>query len=95
MIVYCRKHLPKTVVNDCNERIARHNMKVIRSSDSQDPGDESGSPGGSASTAMNIMMMNLLEIHFVFFAYCLQPILSNQPEKSAGYACLSDQIAHL
>jgi IS5 family transposase len=34
-------------VNDCNERIVRHGLKVIRSSDDQDPGDHSGSGGES------------------------------------------------
>jgi len=49
MMVYFRKRLPEAVVNDCNERIVRHGMKVIRSSDSQAPGDDSGNGGGSAS----------------------------------------------
>jgi hypothetical protein len=49
MMVYFRKRLPEAVVNDCNERIVRHGLKVIRSSDSQDPGDDSGNDGGSAS----------------------------------------------
>jgi hypothetical protein len=50
MMVYFRKRLPEAVVNDCNERIVHYGLKVIRSSDSQDLGDDSGS-GGSASTA--------------------------------------------
>jgi hypothetical protein len=50
MMVYFRKRLPEAVVNDCNERIVRHGLKVIRASDSQDPGDRSGHGGGSAST---------------------------------------------
>jgi hypothetical protein len=52
MMVYFRKRLPEAVVNDCNERIVRHGLKVIRSSDSQAPGDDggSGSGGGSASS---------------------------------------------
>jgi len=49
MMVYFRKRLPEAVVNDCNERIIRHGLKVIRSTESQDPGDHSGSGGGSAS----------------------------------------------
>jgi len=49
MMVYFRKRLPEVVVNDCNERIVRHGLKVIRSSDSQDPGDDSHNDGGSAS----------------------------------------------
>lgn len=51
MMVYFRKRLPESVVNDCNERIVRHGLNVIRSSDSQDPGDDNASGGGSASTA--------------------------------------------
>jgi IS5 family transposase len=50
MMVYFRKRLPEAVVNDCNERIVRHGLKVIRASDSQDPGDGSGNAGGSSST---------------------------------------------
>ena len=49
MMVYFRKRLPEAVVTDCNERIVRHGLKVIRSTDSQDPGDDSVSGGGSAS----------------------------------------------
>ena len=51
MMVYFRKRLPEAVVNDCNERIVRHGLKVIRSSDSQGPGDINGSGGGSTSSA--------------------------------------------
>jgi IS5 family transposase len=49
MMVYFRKRMPAAVVNDCNERIVRHGLKVIRSTESQDPGDHSGSGGPSAS----------------------------------------------
>jgi IS5 family transposase len=49
MMVYFRKRLTEAVVNDCNERIVRHGLKLIRSSDDQDPGDHSGSGGGLAS----------------------------------------------
>jgi IS5 family transposase len=31
MMVYFRKRLPEAVVNDCNERIVRHGLKVIHS----------------------------------------------------------------
>jgi len=48
MMVYFRKRLPEAVVNDCNERIVRHGLKMIRSSDPQGPGDDDGS-GGSTS----------------------------------------------
>ena len=51
MMVNFRKRLPEAVVNDCNERIVRHGLKVIRSSDSQGPGDINGSGGGSTSSA--------------------------------------------
>ena len=51
MMVYFRKRLPEAVVNDCNERIVRYGLKVIRSSDSQGPSDDNGSGGGSTSLA--------------------------------------------
>jgi hypothetical protein len=51
MIVYFRKRLPEAVVNDCNERIVRHGLKVIHSSVSQGPGDDNGSAGGSTNPA--------------------------------------------
>jgi IS5 family transposase len=38
MMVYLRKRLPEAVVNDCNERIMRHGLKVNRLSDPQGPG---------------------------------------------------------
>ena len=50
MMVYFRKRLPQAVVNDCNERIVRHGLKVIRSSDSQGPSDDNGSGGVGGST---------------------------------------------
>jgi hypothetical protein len=50
MMVYFRKRLPEAVVNDCNERIVCHGMKVIRAMDSHDSDDDSGSGGGSTST---------------------------------------------
>ncbi len=49
-MVYFRKRLPDSVLNDCNERIVRHGLNVIRSSDSQDPDDESSAGGSSAGT---------------------------------------------
>jgi hypothetical protein len=51
MMVYFRKRLPETVLNDCNERIVRYGLKVIHSSDEKDPGDDSGNGGRSTSTA--------------------------------------------
>ncbi len=48
MMVYFRKRLPEAIVNDCNERIVRHGLKMIRSSDPQGPADDDGS-GGSTS----------------------------------------------
>ena len=53
MMVYFRKRLPEAVVNDCNERIVHHGLKVIRSSDPQDPGDDSGSGGDGSTTPGN------------------------------------------
>lgn len=50
MMVYFRKRLPKSVVNDCNERIMRHGLSVIRSSAADDHGDDN-SDGGGASAA--------------------------------------------
>ncbi len=47
MMVYFRKRLPEAVVNDCNERIVRHGLKVIQASDSQDAGDHGNNGGGS------------------------------------------------
>jgi hypothetical protein len=32
MMVYFRKRLPESVINDCNKRIVRHNLNLIRSS---------------------------------------------------------------
>jgi len=52
MMVYFRKRLPETVVNDCNERIVRHGLKVIRSSDSQGSGDDNGGGGGYTNPAV-------------------------------------------
>ena len=50
MMVYFRKRLPEAVVNDCNERIVCYGLKVIRSLDSQAPGDDSGRGGGGSAT---------------------------------------------
>jgi IS5 family transposase len=49
MMVYFRKRLLEAVVNGCNERIVRPGLKVIRSSDTEGPGDDNGSGGGSTS----------------------------------------------
>jgi hypothetical protein len=49
MMVYFRKRLPDAIVNDCNERIVRHGLSVIRASDSQNHDDDSGSGTGSGS----------------------------------------------
>jgi IS5 family transposase len=38
MMVYFRKRLAELIVNDCNERIVRHGLNVIRSAESE--GDE-------------------------------------------------------
>jgi len=47
MMVYFRKRLPEAVVNDCNERIVRHGLKVIQASDAQDADDHGNNGGGS------------------------------------------------
>jgi hypothetical protein len=49
MMVYFRKRLPGSVVNDCNERIVRHGLNVIRSAGSQDD-EDGGHDSGSASS---------------------------------------------
>ena len=49
IMVDFRKRLPEAVVSDCNERIVRHGLTVIRSSDSQDPGDDNGTGGGGST----------------------------------------------
>ena len=51
MMVYFRKRLPEAIVTDCNERIVRYGLKVIHSSEDKDPGDNSGSGAGSATTS--------------------------------------------
>jgi IS5 family transposase len=49
MMVYFRKRLPESVVNDCNERIVRHGLRVIRSSAADDHDDDSD--GGATASA--------------------------------------------
>jgi len=48
MMVNFRKWLPESVVKDCNERILRHGLNVIRSSASTDHDDDSSHGGGAA-----------------------------------------------
>ncbi len=50
MMVYFRKRLPESVVNDCNERIVRHGLSMIRSS-ATDVHDDDGSHGDGISRA--------------------------------------------
>lgn len=38
-MVYFRRRLPESAINDCNERIVHHGLNVIRSAESQDDGD--------------------------------------------------------
>ena len=40
MMVYFRKRLPESVVNDCNEQIIRHGLAVIQSTAAQDDHDD-------------------------------------------------------
>jgi hypothetical protein len=51
MMVYFRKRLPESVVNDCNERIVRHGLNVIRSSAVDGHDDHDSSDGGGAESA--------------------------------------------
>ncbi len=48
MMVYFRKRLPESVVNDCNEHIVRHGLNVIQSADTDD--DQDAGKGGGSST---------------------------------------------
>ena len=50
-MMYFRKRVPEAVINDSNERIVRHGLKVIHLSVEHDPGDDYCSRGGSTSTA--------------------------------------------
>ena len=47
MMVYFRKRLPESVINDCNERIVRHGLAVIESEASQDDDDHGSESAGS------------------------------------------------
>jgi len=49
MMVYFRKRLPESVVNDCNERIVRHGLKVIRSAESEDDENDNSDTGMPSS----------------------------------------------
>jgi len=49
MMVYFRKRLPESVVNDCNERIVRHGLSIIRSAESQDDEDGDNDTGLTSS----------------------------------------------
>jgi len=51
MMVYFRKRLPESVVNDCNERIVQHGLKVIRSSAANERDDGGNQGGGDAPPA--------------------------------------------
>jgi hypothetical protein len=45
MMVYFRKRLPESVVNECNERIIRHGLAAIQAKASQDDHDEDPGSG--------------------------------------------------
>jgi transposase, IS5 family len=45
MIVYFRKRLPESIVNDCNERIVRHGLNLIRSAESEDDENDKSDSG--------------------------------------------------
>lgn len=51
MMVYFRKLLPESVVNDCKERIVRHGLSLIRSSAPDEHDDDNSDGGGTASAA--------------------------------------------
>jgi transposase, IS5 family len=51
MMVYFRKRLPVSVVNDCNERIVRHGLEVIKQQQDDDESSDSGSADGGDATA--------------------------------------------
>jgi hypothetical protein len=51
LMVYFRRRLPESVINDCNERIVRHGLNVIRSAVSQD--DKDGDNDGDLPTAIH------------------------------------------
>jgi len=51
MMVYFRKRLPESVVNDCNEQIVQHGLNVIRSSAVNDHDDDGSHGGGAARPA--------------------------------------------
>jgi hypothetical protein len=49
MMVYFRKRLPESGVNDCNERIVRHGLAVVRSARLHDDGDCARGSGSANS----------------------------------------------
>ena len=51
MMVYFRKRLPESVVNDCNERIVLHGLRVIRSSSVDHHDDDDSSHGNEIAAA--------------------------------------------
>ena len=52
MMVYFRKRLPESVLNDCNERILRHGISMIRSSAADEHDDDDSTYGGGSSSAV-------------------------------------------
>ena len=48
MIIYFRKRLPESVINDCNERLVRHGLNVIQAAGADD--DQGADKGGGSST---------------------------------------------
>jgi IS5 family transposase len=49
MMVYFRKRLPESVVNECNERIIRHGLNVIRPAESESDEDNDSDSGFPSS----------------------------------------------
>jgi len=51
MMVYFSKRLPESVVNDCNERIVLHGLRVIRSAAADQHDNDDSSQGSEVATA--------------------------------------------
>ena len=63
MMVYFRKRLPEAVVNDCNERIVRHGLNLIRASETEehDQDDSQGGGGSVCDTEQNISSTKVID----------------------------------
>ena len=63
MMVYFRKRVPEAVVNDCNERIVRHGLNLIRASETEehDQDDSQGGGGSVCDTEQNIRSTKVID----------------------------------